>query len=132
MSYPDFDIIIKFGKFDKAYGYLHYTLDGGNNWIHTNLYNDPHIVVQGIINRFAIFTVLNPNLNKGESLCRSCATSGKVGVVRYAGRISGTETHCVNAIDETGEFVAEDREFYCEYDQWKCQRCGYIAESDYA
>lgn len=56
MIYPDFDIIIKFDKPG-----VRYSFNGGERWLSTaNKWNEVPVMIQHIINRYAIYNVLNP------------------------------------------------------------------------
>jgi hypothetical protein len=85
-----------------------------------------------LLNEYKVRILLNPKLDKEEELCNICMRrDGLIGIVRYAGRITGTETQCVERYD--GDYTwTEDATFGVCYDQWKCQRCGYVQHSDYA
>lgn len=113
--------------------YFRCSYDGGKIWKHDQqIYNEVDEILRHQIGRFYIDEVLKPELKKGESLCGLCANQGKVGIVRYAGTVEGTEKVCREFYDEDGERYTKDVDVYCRYAQWKCDRCGDIVGSDYA
>lgn len=111
------------------------SFDGGKTWREWTEYNPPRTQEQVETqrrNRFYVRHVLKPNLNDGEDLCIPCANQGKVGIVKYAGRIHGREAQCVVRYDDAGEPYTCDEYFSVSYDQWKCTSCGDLADSEYA
>lgn len=126
-TYPDFDIIIKFDESG-----VRYSFNGGQNWLHTaNKWNEIPVMIRHIINRYAIYQVLNPPLNKGEELCGVCANRGKVGIMRFNRITEGREAQTQILYDVAGEPYTDDVWYYCRYRVEKCDRCGH-EDSDYA
>ena len=119
-------------EFDDNNGTYRLSYDGGQTWIENRItYNEKKIVERHKLGHFFVKTILKPSLQEGESLCHMCLNSGKVGIVRYAGRVIGTEAVTVVKYDEDYEYT-EDAYFGCAYDQWTCTRCGFLAHSEYA
>nr|WP_290226359.1 hypothetical protein [Trichocoleus desertorum] len=118
-------------EFDEDRGTYVVSSDG-KNWRSRSIYNTPKIITQHELGHFYVKQVLKPQLAEGESLCHVCANAGKVGIVRYAGRISGREAFCVTRYDADGEPYTVDEYFGVQYDQWKCTNCGHLADSEYA
>lgn len=127
MIYPDFDIIIKFDKPG-----VRYSFNGGERWLSVaNKWNELPVMIQQIINRYAIYNVLNPQLAKGESLCGVCASQGRVGIMKFNRITEGREAQCQVLYDSTGEPYTDDVWYYCRYRVERCDFCGY-EDSDYA
>jgi len=119
-------------EFDDDKGTYCLSHDGGQTWVkNCQTYNDKNIVKKHKLGHFFVKTILKPSLQKGESLCHVCLNSGKVGIVRYAGRVTGVEAVTVVRYQEDYEYT-QDEYFGCAYDQWRCTRCGDIADSEYA
>lgn len=118
-------------EFDEERGTYVVSSDG-KTWRSGPIYNDIKTVKKHKLGHFYVNQVLKPQLAEGESLCHACANAGKVGIVRYAGRVSGREAACVIRYDEDGEPYTVDEYFGVQYDQWKCTSCGYLADSEYA
>lgn len=119
-------------EFDEAKGTYRLSYDGGKTWRDRSIYNDPKTIKKHELGHFYVKQVLKPKLAEGESLCHVCANAGRVGIVRYAGRVSGREAFCVTRYDGDGEPYTVDEYFGCSYDQWKCTSCGHLADSEYA
>jgi hypothetical protein len=127
MVYPNFDIIIKFDQSGVSYSH-----NGGESWLRTaNKWNKTEVMIQHIINRFAVYQVLNPSLCKGEELCGPCASRGKVGIMRFNRITEGKEAQTQVLYNEDGEPYTDDVYFWCRYRVVKCARCGH-EDSDYA
>jgi hypothetical protein len=127
MIYPNFDIIIKFDKPG-----VYYSFNGGDRWLSTaNKWNEVSVMIQQIINRYAIYHVLNPQLAKDESLCGVCASRGQVGIMRFNRITEGREAQCQILYNEDGEPYTDDVWHYCRYRVERCDLCGH-EDSDYA
>lgn len=119
-------------EFDDNNDTYRLSYDAGQTWIENRqTYNKKPIVTKHKVGHFYVKQVLKPQLEKGEELCHMCLNSGKVGIVRYAGRVTGTEAVTVVKYHEDYEYT-EDEYFGCAYDQWKCTSCGFLADSEYA
>src|SRR5574339_48437 len=125
--YPDFDIIIQFDQPGVCYSF-----NGGESWLHTaNKWNEVPVMIRHIVNRYAIYHVLNPQLGKGESLCGVCANQGRVGIMRFSRITAGKEAQTQVLYHDDGEPYTDDVWFYCRYRVERCDRCGH-EDSDYA
>lgn len=125
--YPDFDIIIKFDEPGVRYSH-----NGGGFWYHTaNRWNSLDRMIQNIVNRYAIYYVLNPQLGQDEALCGVCASSGQVGIMRFNRITEGREAQTQILYDVAGEPYTDDVWYFCRYRVEKCDRCGH-EDSDYA
>lgn len=119
-------------EFDDNNGTYRLSHDGGQTWIENRqTYNEKKIVKRHKLGHFYVKQVLKPQLQKDESLCQLCLNAGKVGIVRYAGRVTGREAVTVVKYQEDYEYT-EDEYFGVAYDQWRCTRCGDLADSEYA
>ncbi|MEP0799043.1 hypothetical protein [Funiculus sociatus] len=119
-------------EFDDNNGTYRLSYDGEQTWIENRqIYNKKGIVTHHKIGHFYVKHILKPQLQKGEQLCNMCLNAGKVGIVRYAGRIYGTEEVTVVRYEEDYEYT-KDESFGVAYDQWKCTSCGFLADSEYA
>lgn len=105
--------------------------DGGQSWRCFHLYNMPETILKHQLGQFHVKCVVKPELKADEELCHICANLGQVGIVRYAGIVEGTEKVCVEKWDGDYNWT-QDIDVWCRYAQWKCQRCGYVANSEYA
>jgi hypothetical protein len=127
MTYPNFDIIIKFDEPGVRYSH-----NGGKTWLHTaNRWNTLDWIIRHIVNRYAVYHVLNPQLAQGESLCGVCAGLGQVGIMRFERITEGREAQTQVLYDCAGEPYTDDVSYYCRYRVERCERCGH-EDSDYA
>jgi hypothetical protein len=127
MIYPNFDIIIQFDQPG-----IRWSHNGGETWqCSGNSWNTIDWTIRHIVNKFAIYHVLDPKLTIDEELCPVCAAFGRVGVMRFNRMTDGTETQAQVLYSPDGEPYVDDVSFYCSYRIEKCDTCG-NEESDYA
>lgn len=121
------DIVIKFDQPG-----IRYSFNGGKSWLRTaNRWNEVPVMIRQVVNRYAIYHVLNPQLADGESLCGVCANKGQVGIMRFNRITEGKESQCQVLYNEDGEPYTDDVWRYCCYRVERCDRCGH-EDSDYA
>lgn len=113
--------------------YYQCSYNGGVTWGRKRqIYTEQSQITKHELGHFYVKQVLKPSLNESKSLCIVCANQGKIGIVKYAGIIEGSEKVAVPKYDADGCHYAEDIDVWCKYKQWKCTRCGDLADSDYA
>lgn len=125
-------------KYDPQKQYK-YSFDNGKTWKKSYTRYSRYIdypeeeIIKQLLNQYTVQILINPQLQEGEELCLKCMyQDGAVGIVRYAGIVKGSEAFTVVKYNSDGEGYTVDEYFSCRYAQWKCQRCGNIADSEYA
>lgn len=125
------NLLVDFERYEGIKDRWKCSFDGGKTWLSKPFYNEENIMLAHLLGEYHVRFELKPELKKDESLCRICMNKGKVGIVKYAGRESGTETVTKVRYIEDAE-IHEDVSFGVAYDTWRCQRCGHLADSEYA
>lgn len=124
--YPETDIIIQFEQPGIRWSHT-----GGKTWCYSaNSWNTIDWIIRHIVNKWAIYHVLDPELTVDEELCPACAAYCQVGIMKFHCFREGMELQTQIIYDSAGEPYTDDVGFYFRYRIEKCERCGH-ENSDY-